>query len=365
MAYFNSGILMIVKEQTDNIDKELLNLLQSEFPISESPFYDLGERLSITESEVIERIKRLKEINYIRQISAIFDTRSMKYKSTLVAMAYEDTNVDGAAEIINQHPGVTHNYKRNHFYNLWFTLAVPPDSKIGLENTVNILSKLSNAKSTRILPTIKLFKIGVKLDMTGKDSLSSKDEKFYGENNISKDYILSETDISVIKEVQEDFPLISNPYSYLAENAGVKTKRLIECLNNLNQKGVMRRVAAILHHREAGFKANAMGVWNVPIDKIEEIAPIMSSLKSVSHCYRRPTYPDWPYSLFTMIHGKTAKDCQSIIKSLSEMSGIKEYDSLYSSKEYKKTRLKYFSSEQEEWENLHIKDFENVIGSNN
>ena len=100
-------------------------------------------------------------------------------------------------------------------------------------------------------------------------------------------------------------------------------------------------------------------------DKIEEIAPVMSQLKSVSHCYRRPTYPDWPYSLFTMIHGKTAKDCESIIKSLSDMSGIKEYDSLYSSKEYKKTRLKYFSSEQEAWENAHMVEVDSAVSSNN
>lgn len=356
---------MEMNQQTDKLDNELLNLLQSEFPISESPFLELGARLSISESEVIKRINKLKEINYIRQISAIFDTRSMKYKSTLVAMSYEDSNVDGAAEIINQHPGVTHNYKRNHFYNLWFTLAVPPDSKIGLEATVDILSRLSNAKSTRILPTLKLFKIGVKLDMTGKDSLASTDEKFYGEENISKDYDLTADDVKIIKEVQEDFPLIPNPYSYLAERAGVKTQDLLDCLVNLNKHGVMRRVAAILHHRKAGFKANAMGVWKVPIDKIEEIAPVMSSLKSVSHCYRRPTYPDWPYSLFTMIHGKTAKDCESIIKSLSDMSGIKEYDSLYSSKEYKKTRLKYFSTEQDAWEDIHIKEVDDVISSNN
>ena len=107
-----------MNEQTDSLDNELLNLLQSEFPISETPFLDLGHKLSISEDEVISRINKLKEINYIRQISAIFDTRSMKYKSTLVAMAYEDSNVDDAAQVINQHPGVTHNYKRNHFYNL-------------------------------------------------------------------------------------------------------------------------------------------------------------------------------------------------------------------------------------------------------
>ena len=117
----------------------------------------------------------------------------------------------------------------------------------------------------------------------------------------------------------------------------------------------MRRVAAILHHRKAGFKANAMGVWDVPIERIEDIAPKMASFKSVSHCYRRPTYPDWPYSLFTMIHGRSPKECNSLIKKLSEVSGINKYDALYSSKEYKKTRLKFFSQDQLDWE-------KNIIG---
>jgi len=339
----------------NDIDNELLNILQSNFPVEDSPFLKIGKQLNISESEVIERISNLKKIKYIRQISSIFDTRSMKYKSSLIAMAFENKNLDSAAEIINLHPGITHNYKRNHFYNLWFTLAVPPSSKIGLENTVKILSELTNAKSTRILPTLKLYKIGVRLDMTGKDNIESKEENnFYGESNISKDYDFSDKDILIIKQVQEDFPLIPEPYKHIAKNVGISSDELIDTLLKLKSKGIMRRVAAILHHRKAGFKANAMGVWDVPVDKIEEVAPKMAAFKSVSHCYRRPTYPDWPYSLFTMIHGRSAMDCNNLIKQLSEVSGIDKYDALYSSKEYKKTRLKYFCPEQEDWESRHL-----------
>ena len=335
----------------EKIDNELLNHLQSNFPLVEEPFLEIGKSLSISESEVIERIEKLKEINYIRQISAIFDTRSMKYKSSLIAMSYEDSEIDSAAQVINQHPGVTHNYKRNHFYNLWFTLAVPPDSILGLEKTVEILKSESNAKSARILPTLKLFKIGVKLDMTGKDDISTVEEKkFYGESDISKDYAFKNIDTDIIKEVQEDFPLISKPFTAIANKIGLNCEELISHLKDLKKHGIMRRVAAILHHRKAGFRANAMGVWDVPIDQIEEIAPKMAAFKSVSHCYRRPTYPDWPYSLFTMIHGRSAKDCNDLLKKLSEISGISKYDALYSSKEYKKTRLKYFSKDYLDWE---------------
>ena len=340
----------------EKIDNELLNHLQSNFPLVEEPFLEIGSKLSISESDVIKRIEKLKKINYIRQISAIFDTRSMKYKSSLIAMSYDDSEIDSAAQIINQHPGVTHNYKRNHFYNLWFTLAVPPDSILGLEKTVEILKSESNAKSARILPTLKLFKIGVKLDMTGKDDISTVEEKkFYGESDISKDYVFQDIDTDIIKEVQEDFPLTSKPFTEIANKIGLDCNELISHLKGLKSHGIMRRVAAILHHRKAGFRANAMGVWDVPIDQIEEIAPKMAAFKSVSHCYRRPTYPDWPYSLFTMIHGRSAKDCNDLLKKLSDISGITKYDALYSSKEYKKTRLKYFSKEYLDWETKYKK----------
>ena len=349
----------------EKIDNELLNILQSDFPLTDRPFSDLGEMLSISEEEVITRIKKLKNIKFIRQISAIFDTRSMKYKSTLVAMAFDDDKLDKAAYIINSHPGVTHNYKRNHFYNIWFTLAVPPDSGLGLESTVDLLGKLSNSQSTRILPTLKLFKIGVKLDMTGKDSLFSGDEDFYSEKNISRDYKFTEEDISVIKEVQEDLSLVPRPFGEIGRRLNMSSEDVTNCLKRFNKAGIMRRVAAILHHRKAGFRANAMGVWKVPEDMIEQIALRMASFKSVSHCYSRPTYPDWPYSLFTMIHGRSAKDCNSLIKKLSELTGINEYDTLYSSKEYKKTRLKYFSNDYKIWEQKYSEGNLNAVSIDN
>tara|TARA_B100000242_G_scaffold92131_1_gene62546 strand:+ start:159 stop:1196 length:1038 start_codon:yes stop_codon:yes gene_type:complete len=340
----------------DNLDTELLNILQSSFPLDIKPFESIGKKLNISEDEVIKRVENLKDIKYIRQISAIFDTRSMKYKSSLIAMSFDDDKIDSAAELINSHPGITHNYKRNHYYNLWFTLAVPPTSTLGLEKTVDILSKKTDAKSSRILPTLKLFKIGVKLDMTGKDDISKTEENnFYGEANISKDFDFTPKDIDIIKEVQEDFPLVSEPFSVISSRLGISVNDLINTLKVFKTNGIMRRVAAILHHRKAGFKANAMGVWDVPIERIEDIAPKMASFKSVSHCYRRPTYPDWPYSLFTMIHGRSPKECNSLIKKLSEVSGINKYDALYSSKEYKKTRLKFFSQDQLDWE-------KNIIG---
>jgi DNA-binding Lrp family transcriptional regulator len=118
----------------------------------------------------------------------------------------------------------------------------------------------------------------------------------------------------------------------------------------MQSQGYLRRMAAVLHHHAAGYRANAMGVWVVPSERAEEVGRIMGSFKGVSHCYLRPTYPDWRYNIFTMVHGQKANDCQEIVDAISAATGITEYSLLYSTKQYKKVRLKYFTPELDEWE---------------
>ncbi len=131
---------------------------------------------------------------------------------------------------------------------------------------------------------------------------------------------------------------------------GIAEEEFFAVADRLKAHGYMRRMAAVLHHREAGFRANAMGVWVVPAERADEVGQIMGSFKGVSHCYLRPTYPDWPYSVFTMVHGQDARDCQEVIDAIAHATGIGEYALLYSTKEYKKIRLRYFTSELESWE---------------
>lgn len=333
-------------------DTRLLNALQADFPLASRPFLALGAVLDLTEAEVIDRIADLKRRRVIRQISAIFDTRSLGYKSSLVAMKVPLEKVDAAAQVVNGHPGVSHNYKRSHAFNLWFTLAVPPNSD--LDWTVQRLHDLAGADSTRILPTLRLFKIGVQLDMEGKSGAEREEspEGAYTERHRPKAGRdgLRPVDIAAIRELQLDFPLSPEPYRPMAKRMGVSEEALFEVARRLQAQGYLRRVAAVLHHREAGFRANAMGVWVVPPERSEELGKIMGSFRGVSHCYLRPTYPDWPYSIFTMVHGQEAEDCQGIIRAISEATGIIEYALLYSTKEYKKVRLRYFNPDLDEWE---------------
>ncbi len=333
------------------VEKKLLNILQLELPLTQRPYEELGKRLGTSEEEALAITRRLKDEKIVRQISAIFDTRSLGYRTSLVAMAIPKEKLDAGAAMINRHPGVSHNYRRNHFYNLWFTVAVPPDSKIGLEKTVDIMHKLAQADVTRLMPTLKLYKIGVNLDITGDRAPDASAQPAYHEGKINKKDALTPTQIGIVRALQEDMPVVAEPYTPLAKELGVSLDELFDLIRGFIERGQMRRISAVLHHRNAGFTANAMGVWAVPKERIEEVGPVMGAFHAVSHCYQRPTYPDWPYSIFTMVHGKTVADCEAILSAIRDKTGITEYLSLYSTKEYKKTRVRYFTPETYAWEN--------------
>ena len=337
--------------ELDDLDRALLNALQWDFPVDPRPYATLAERLGTTEDDVCARVTRVKEQGILRQLSAIFDTRALGYGSSLVAAKVDPDHIDAAAEVISQHPGVSHNYKRNHDYNLWYTLAVPPGAS--LDEHLDVLHRDSGSLVTRKLPTLTLYKIGVKLDMTGNTAADARSEVLEHERPERRPDmvapVLSAAEVATIRVVQEDLPLTTRPFAVQAEAVGVSEDELLAILASFKERKLMRRFAAVMNHRSAGFKANAMGVWAVPEDELGEIGPRMAGFSLVSHCYRRPTYEDWPYSVFTMVHGKNARECEQTIAAIREETGVDEFALLWSVKEYKKTRVKYFTPDWDEW----------------
>jgi siroheme decarboxylase len=337
----------------DSIDKDILNLIQREVPLEREPFAAIGREVGIAGDEVIRRIESLKRGRVIRQISAIFDTRVLGYQSTLVAARIPKENLAAGAKAINSHPGVSHNYERNNELNLWYTVAVPPDSRLGLEGTVDVLHHISGSEKTRILPTLKLFKIGVTLDMKA-GATAKKEAPQYGEaDRQGADRNVTEDDKAAIRSLQEDIPLTPRPFDLWGEQIGMSHDELIERAHDLQRRKIMRRFSAVLYHRKAGFRANAMGVWKVPEERIEEVGNMFAQYQAVSHCYQRPVYEDWPYALFSMVHGRSVEECEAVLNAMSEESGLTDYASLYSTREYKKTRVRYFTPEMEAWERLY------------
>jgi len=339
-----------------DLDRELLNAVQWDFPLEPRPYATLGHRLGMSEPEARERVAHVKQLGVLRQLSAIFDTRALGYGSSLVAAKIDPGRVDEAAAAISAHPGVSHNYKRNHAFNLWYTIAVPPGES--LDEHLEVLHADSGALVTRKLPTLKLYKIGVKLDMTGKTAADAKAEVLAHERPERREHMdapaLSDLEVSAIRVVQEDLPLVERPFAAEGEAIGCSEASVLELLRSFKERKLMRRFAAVMNHRNAGYKANAMGVWAVPEDRLEDVGPQMAGFALVSHCYRRPTYEDWPYSVFTMVHGKNARECEATIAAIRDETGIGEYALLWSIKEYKKTRVRYFTPEWDQWRANHL-----------
>lgn len=332
-------MLTNAQQAIDTTDKEILNEIQWTFPLTSLPFDEIGSKYGISGTEVKERVTRLKKNGIIRQLSAIFDTRRLGYKSSLVAMEIEPDKLEYVASQINRHPGVSHNYERDHKFNLWFTLAVPPNSN--LKDEIEKFSKLSGIKNVRMLPTIKLFKIGVKLEMVDdKKHEVAPTEKRKDVKNVP--FIATARDKEFIRELQKDIDIEDRPFLKIANKLGISEDDLFKQMAYYEKLGVLRRFAAILRHRQAGFLANGMIVWKVPEDRIEEVGSQLGSFPQVSHCYQRPTYPDWPYNVFSMVHCKSKEDASEMAKKIQDHIKVDDYKILFSLREFKKTRVEYF-----------------------
>lgn len=323
----------------DNLDKEILNEIQWTFPLTPKPYSQMAKKFGLSDGEMMQRLSALKEAGIIRQISAIFDTRRLGYKSALVAMAIEPEKLDYVANQVNKHPGVSHNYERNHEYNLWFTLAVPPGSDLKTE--IDKFSKLPGILKTRLLPTIKLFKIGVKLEMVEekKSDVKPSEEK---KKIVETKFDATEEEKNYIRELQKDLEIVERPFLRSAQKLGITEEQLLEKVKHYEEIGVMRRFAAILRHREVGFTANGMIVWKVPDERIEEVGAKLGAFPQISHCYQRPVYPDWPYNVFSMVHCKSISDAEDMAKQIQKQVEVDDYKILFSSREFKKTRVEYF-----------------------
>ncbi len=336
----------------DEVDRRLLNLMQGSFPIAARPYRSVAEQGGLDEAEAMARVERLLEKRIIRQVTPIFDTRALGYSSMLVAAKVDPEHPHRAAHVINEHPGVSHNYLRNHEFNLWFTIATEPDSKLGLEGTLEVLAAEAGAESVRQLPTLKLFKIRMDLEMEGDtQALASAAQASEPVDLEPQPY--DDVDIAVIRALQGDMPVVAEPYAPAAAALGMAQEPFLDHLAGMQERGILRRVAAILYHRRAGFSANGMGVWEVPDEEIYDVGCRMAAFRGISHCYQRPTYADWPYSVFTMAHGRSKEECDAVLDAIAAETGIAGRATLYSSTEFKKIRLLYFTDEFKDWERRH------------
>jgi DNA-binding Lrp family transcriptional regulator len=327
-------------QELDQRDRELLGALQGEIPLVSTPYAVIGQQLDMSEKEVIKRTERLRRDGVVRSLAAQFDPRALGYRTCLVAARVAPARIDEAAAAINAHPGVTQNYRRNNDLNLWFTLFVSPQSKLGLEQTIDVLGRAADCEAVRALPTLKLYKT------------SSGD----GESHdvAHPDYTpLTPAEVETVRLLQHDLPLQPRPFEFLARTSGLGADELLGAARTLQKRGQIRRICASVASRKSGFVASAMGVWVVPQDMVDDYAAKLAQHRAVSHCYLRPVFDDWPYNVYTTVHARSVDECESVINDLATDTNLTQKQALFPTKEYKKTRATFFTADEGEWEDAH------------
>ena len=325
----------------DDLDRILLDRVQRSFPLVPRPYQALSEGLEIDGNAVQDRLGALKQQRLVRQISAIFNTGALGYRSSLVAMAVSEGELDRAAAVVNRYPGVSHNYLRPGVFSMWYTIAVPPGKTV--ENTVKELSEAAGGWPTLILPALRKYKLAVVLDVLEELEGDVGEEKTdIPLMESTAPFVPTRENIRIVRCLQEDLPLVERPFMAWAEELGMSESELLSLITEWIARGFMRRFAAVLNHRQAGFNANGMVVWNCPEDQIDEKGRILATFPEVSHCYHRPAYPLWSYNLYAMVHGRTMEECRKIAEKLGDAIRLREYQILFSTREFKKIRLKLF-----------------------
>lgn len=315
----------------DQRDREVLDALQREFPITPTPYAILGQMVEMSEKEVIKRTIRLRQEGLLRAIQIRFDPRALGCSVALVIAAVPEENIEAAAEVINSHPGVSQNYQRNHEFNLWFTLCLPPGSRLGLEETVRIIGSEAGVTTIHALPALRQYRDGRLEPEIGP-------------------VIPDERGRRRIHLLQDELPIQPRPFDVIARQLNEHPDELIEFIREQQESGTISRVGPVLTPAKGRFSASAMGVWVVQNDRLDEIATRFSEDEMIPTCTIREPREEWPYNLFTIIQGRTVDECETTMERLATTAGIDDYRALFSVHEFKQTRMDLFPKALDEWE---------------
>ncbi len=294
--------------------------------------------------DVMKIVTKYKNGGIIRNIAGIFSDEKMGYDISLVAFCVPDEKVAHAAEIINAHPGVSHNYLRDHRYNIWFTLAVPPSTS--LQKEAARMADQAGAEDHLLLRNERMMKLGVKLAVGG-GNISSESKSHNGDPGKKGARKLTEREKEAVRLLQHDLPVGPRPFARLTEDnhTDMEEDELLDLASGLREDGIMRGFRAVLRHRDAGYTANAMTAWKLDTGtQLADVQEVFGREPSISHLYLRTVYPGrWEYPLFAMIHARSEDELTAIIRGLEEESGLHHYQVLRSLREFKKERVKYFN----------------------
>ncbi|MBW2395682.1 MAG: Lrp/AsnC family transcriptional regulator [Deltaproteobacteria bacterium] len=320
---------------------DLIRTVQAGVPLTQRPFQALAEKLGQSERMVIDELGALSSEKILREISAVLEGSALGYDSALVAGSVPEDRLQATVEAINAHPTVSHNYLRNHHYNLWFTIAVPP--RMGLERTLELLAEEASVEAFHPLRRTHTFKIGVNFD-----PVSMKNNTEVSVSSPMAPVDVGEREARFFRALQTPLPLTERPFDALAGQIDAAGSELIAFAND-HLGNAIRRYVGTLRHRKLGVRENGMVVWRAASEEIGAAGDRLARAPEVSHCYARNGIEGFPYTLYSMVHGPTRESCQALARDLSREVGIDDYAVLFSEREFKKQRLRYFLPELDRW----------------
>lgn len=315
------------------LERNLLNDFQRDFPLTPRPFAALAERAGVDEQLVIDTLTRLHDQGCISRVGPVFRPHAVG-ASTLAALAVPADRLEAVAHQVNGYPEVNHNYQREHDYNLWF-VATAPDA----EHLDTFLARVERDTGLKVLslPLRGSYHIDLGFDLDGK-SRRRRPSPGHRHPALGERRPMSEREQALVAEVQHGFPLVPEPFAQIGRHAGLSEAEVIEQLGGWIHEGVINRIGVVVRHHELGYRANAMAVWALPEDRIDEIGRKLAAYPFVNLCYqRRPDPPRWNYNLFCMIHGQDREAVERKVALLREECGLDDYDHavLFSSRRFK------------------------------
>ncbi|APX97109.1 siroheme decarboxylase subunit beta [Natronorubrum daqingense] len=332
------------REQVDDVDAAIIDGYQSGVPVEERPFRRLGRELEIGEDEAVERVSRLHDAGIIRRFGAVLNPPVIG-SSTLAAVSAPEDRFEEIATIINEYRQVNHNYARDHEWNMWF--VVTAGSRAKRDEILDEIEKRTGC-SVLNLPMLTDYYIDLEFpvvndDRFARESLEEATDSSATRISESATGDLRAFDADLLLAIQNGFPLSKTPYREIARALEADVERVLEGIERLLENGCIKRVGCVINHIVTGFDANCMVVWDVPDDRLDEWGERAGGLASVTLCYHRPRRPDqeWPYNLFTMIHGRDADAVDAKIDELATEYLPVDHERLYSTETLKQTGARY------------------------
>ena len=339
----------------NDIQKKILNIIQTQFPIDPRPYARVSEGLHSSEAIVLDEVGKMKQAGIIRRIGANFNPAALGYISTLAGASVPCNLLDEFVAEVNGLAGVSHNYGRRHRVNVWFTLTMKQQESI--ERTIDDLRRKYSLPFLHSFPAEEIFKLQVNFDFSGNRQEVSRhptgdSRQYTNPHNFSEANVLAEPSgrdglfsrqIALVRRLQEDLPVVSESFNDMSERIAIPVTSILQQIREWKATGLIRRFGASIHHRQAGFTCNAMVVLAVEAQQIEPAGRFLSGFRQVSHCYQRRTIPEWPFQLYAMAHCHSKAELDKLIQQMVEEIHPLRHDVLLSVSEYKKNNIKYFT----------------------